>query len=165
MRHHSWINFLFRILPFAAWKDALIRGHVERCPECSRNLATAEDVRRAIVRAGSIGDTDRLRREIAIKIAGIEPAPAPGPIQERSVPARQHIWRWAAAAAGLCAAAFATAALVLFFQSATPSGGPETSDADQIQIHYVRIADEPAQMFIFKPHDSDVVIIWAGKTH
>ena len=165
MRHRRWIDFLLRALPFDGWKDALIRGHVECCPECGARMAKAEEARRAIVRAGSVGDTDRLRREIAIKIAGIEPAPASAPARDRSVPARQRIWRWAAAAAGLCAAAFAMAALVLFFQSATPSGGPETSDADQIQIHYVRIADEPAQMFIFKPHDSDVVIIWAGKTH
>jgi len=165
MRHHSWINFLFRILPFAAWKDALIRGHVERCPECSRNLATAEDVRRAIVRAGSIGDTDRLRREIAIKIAGIEPAPAPGPIQERSVPAGRRVWRWAAAMSGLFTAAFAIAALVFFFRPAPPSGAAEANEADQFQINYAMIADEPAQTYIFKPHDSDVVIIWAGKTH
>jgi hypothetical protein len=66
---------------------------------------------------------------------------------------------------GLFAAAFATAALVFFFRPAPPSGAAEANEADQFQINYAMIADEPAQTYIFKPHDSDVVIIWAGKTH
>jgi hypothetical protein len=167
MRHRSWIDFLLRVLPIAAWKDALIRGHVERCPECGRRLATAEEARRAIVLAGDTGDTDRLLRTVETRIAEIKPTPslAPTPSRDRTIYAFGRAWRWVAAAAGLFAAAFAIATLVFFFRPAPPTGVPEASDADQIQIHYVRIADEPAQTFIFKPHDSDVVIIWAGKTH
>ena len=110
-----------------------------------------------------MGNTDRLQREIALTIAGI--APAPAPTQERSTSALARPLRWAAAGAGLITAAFATAALVFFFRPAPPSGAAEANEADQFQINYAMIADEPAQTYIFKPHDSDVVIIWAGKTH
>jgi hypothetical protein len=167
MRHADRIDFLIRILPFAAWKDALLRGHVEHCAECGRWLAAADEARRAIVRAAELGDTSRLRLGVEARIADCEPALAPAASSLRSASALTPFWRWAAAAVGMFAAVLVTAALVLFFRSAAPSGALalETADADQFQITYVRIADEPAQTYIFKPHDSNIVIIWAGKTH
>ena len=167
MRHADRIDFLFRILPFAALKDALIRGHIECCPECGRRLATVDEARLAIVRAAELGDTDRLQRAVMAEIEGGETLPAIAPARDRSSSVLAPVWRWAAAAAGMFAAVMATAALVLFFQSGAPSGPVvlETAEADQFQITYVKIADEPAQTYIFKPHDSNIVIIWAGKTH
>lgn len=165
MRHADRIQYFIRILPFAAWKDAFIRGHVERCPECGRSLATADEARRAIVRAAEIVNTEGLQQAVALRIAGLKPLHAPDPIPERPASAPALAWRWAAAAAGMFAAVLATAALVVFFRSGVPSGAFEPADVEQFQVSYVKIADEPAQTYIFKPHDSNVVIVWAGKSH
>jgi anti-sigma factor RsiW len=171
MRHTRWIEFFYRILPFYSWKDALIRGHVERCPDCGRRLATPDEARRALVQAGGVGDTERLRRAVANEIAGLDPSLVLTPGRKGkpetsgiAVSPAKTAWRWAAAAGGLFLAVFVTFALVRYFQSTPASGALAAPDSGQFQINYVRIADEPAQTFIFKPHDSDVVIVWAGKT-
>jgi hypothetical protein len=172
MRHTSWIDVLLRLLPFDGWKNALIRGHVERCPDCARRLATPDEARRALVQAGDVGDTERLRRAVANEIAGLEPSLVLTPGRKGkpetsgiAVSPAKTAWRWAVAAAGLFLAAFMTFALIRHFKTTPESVALEAPDSGQFQINYVRIADEPAQTFIFKPHDSDVVIVWAGKMH
>jgi hypothetical protein len=186
MRHTSWIDVLLRLLPFDGWKNALIRGHVERCPDCARRLATPGEARRALVQAGAVGDIVRLKQLVASEIAGLESSLAPTAGRQgrtaasgRPVTPPMLAWRWAAAASGLFLASILTFALIRYFQSTPASGGPlgpdapalrasgalDAPDSGQFQINYVRIADEPAQTFVFKPHDSDVVIVWAGKMH
>jgi len=164
MRHTDRIAVFIRILPFARWKSALIRRHVGRCPECGGRLATIEEARRAIVHADGAGDSERLRSRVEASIvADAAPAAcATGPAA-KAAPA----WRWAAATAGIFAAAVAVAALVFFLEMTPPAtvsrmGGDESA---QFRLYYVKIGDEPAQTFVFKPHDSDVIIVWAGKTH
>jgi hypothetical protein len=57
-----------------------------------------------------------------------------------------------------------TIALVGYLRAPAPGTlGVADSGSDQVRIHYVRIDNAPAQTYIFKPHDSDVVIVWAGK--
>jgi hypothetical protein len=172
MRHADLVGLLFRVLPFDAWKDALLRGHMENCPACRRRLASREEARRVFVRSEDVGIPGGFWPAIADRIGGCEiavAAPLAGTARASElVPRpRRWAWRWAAVSAGLFVAVLATAALVLFFRTAPPSGGLEAAAAhtDQIQIHYVKIGDEPALTYIFKPHDSDVVIVWAGKTH
>ena len=169
MRHPDLVGFLFRILPFDAWKDALLRRHIESCADCRGRLASREEARRVIISGEDAGIPGGFWPAIAERIEGREMVPATTPrYPAATVPEpRRRVWRWAAAVAGLGAAFLATAARVLFFRSTAPSWGPEAeaAEADQIQIHYVKIGDEPALTFIFKPHDSDVVIVWAGKTH
>jgi hypothetical protein len=164
MRHRRWIDLVLRILPFDGWKDALIRGHVERCPECSRQLITAEEARRAIAGADHAGRVDVVTRKVMAEIEACAPLAAP----VRAATSLASVWRWAAATAGLAAAVVLIAALVLFFRGAPGAGsldGAAVLEFEEFQINYVKIGDEPAQTFVFKPRDSDVIIVWAGKTH
>jgi hypothetical protein len=174
MRHADLVGLLIRVLPFDAWKDALLRGHMENCPACRRRLASREEARRVLVRSEDAGIPGGFWPAIADRIGGCEiAAVATTDVTARAaevVPApKRWAWRWAAAVSGTALAVVLTIALVRFLQAPAPApyaaGAAEgtESEPDQVQIHYVRIDNEPAHTFIFKPHDSDVVIIWAGK--
>lgn len=166
MRHFKGMRLFYRLLPFPSWKDALLRKHIEKCPECGRRLASREEARNLLVQARDVGDLDRLWPAILDRIRGIRPSLEPNAGIAREATARPRaVWRFAAAAAGMSLAVVLTFALVRFFRStAAPIGAAFVeSETEQVQIHYVRIEDEPARTFIFKPHDSDVVIVWAGK--
>lgn len=165
MRHFKGMDLFYRLLPFPSWKDALLRGHIEKCPECEWCLASREEARHVLVQVRDVGDLDRLWPVISDRVRGIRPSLEPNAGMAREATARPRAgWRWTAAASGLILAVVLTLAVVRFFQSPSISGGGiAQGETDQVQIHYVRIDNEPAQTFIFKPHDSDVVIVWAGK--
>jgi hypothetical protein len=174
MRHADLVGLLFRVLPFDAWKDALLRGHIENCPACRRRLASREEARRILVRSEDAGIPGGFWPAIADRIGGCEIA-ATAPLAGIARPAepvpapKRWAWRWAAAVFGTALAVVLTIALVRFLQTPAPAPyaagavGAAESEPDQVRIHYVRIDNEPAHTFIFKPHDSDVVIVWAGK--
>lgn len=166
MRHSKLMEFMYAIMPFHSWKDALLRGHIENCPDCGNRLASRDEARRLLVQAGDIDDLDGLWPAISEKIGGIRPSLAPDAgIPQHAAASLKAGWRWAAAAAGLLAAAFLTVWLVRYFEPHAVQGGREMAaeELEQVKIHYVRINNEPAQTFIFKPHDSEVIIVWAGK--
>jgi len=156
---------LYRLAPFRAWKAGLLRRHIEGCPECERLLASREEARRVLVQVRDVGNLDRMWPAVAEKIRGVRPMPAPGAALTREVAAAPlgMAWRAAAAAAGLALAAFATIVLVRFLGTASAPRETAEGETGQVQIHYVRIGSVPARTFIFKPHDSDVVIVWAGR--
>jgi len=165
MPHFKLMDLLYRLAPFYSWKAGLLRGHIEKCPECGRRLASREEARRVLVQVRDVGDLDRLWPAISDRIRGIRPSLEAdlGPERGTEMPLRAG-WRLAAAAAGMSLAVVLTLALVNFFRSPSISGeGIAQGETDQVQIHYVRIDNEPARTFIFKPHDSDIVIVWAGK--
>lgn len=174
MRHADLVGFLFRILPFDAWKDALLRGHIENCPACRGRLASREEARSVMIQSEDAGIPDGFWPGIAERIDGCVPMPAreAGMASEAETVSRprQQAWRWAAAVSGTALAALLTISLIRYLGAPTPGGIGKAGSAesgefgpDQVRIHYVRIDNTPAQTFIFKPHDSDVVIVWAGK--
>ena len=166
MGHFKLMDLLIRLAPFPSLKAGLLLRHFEKCPECERCLASREEARRVLVQSCDVGDLDRLWPAVSDGIRGIRPSlePNAGRARDGAAPLRA-VWRFAAAAAGLALAVVMTIALVRFFRSpATPIGAAFVEgETDQVQIHYVRIENEPARTFIFKPHDSDVVIVWAGR--
>ncbi len=177
MRHADLVGLLFRVLPFDAWKDALLRGHMENCPACRRRLASREEARSVLVRSEDAGIPGGFWPAIADRIGGCEiaaAAPLAG-IARAAEPVpepRRWAWRWAAAVSGTALAVVLTIALIRFLgapasvpgaSGTAEAAAPAESGMDQVRIHYVRIDNAPAQTFIFKPHDSDVVIVWAGK--
>jgi len=174
MRHADWVGFLFRVLPFDTWKDALLRGHIENCPACRGRLASREEVWSVMIQSQDAGIPGGFWSAIAARISrcevsavtsvGMVPTP-----KLASGPWRQA-WRWAAAVSGTALAALLTISFIRYLGAPDPGGIGAAGSAesgefrpDQVRIHYVRIDNAPAQTFIFKPHDSDVVIVWAGK--
>jgi hypothetical protein len=177
MRHADLVGFLFRLLPFVAWKDALLHGHIENCPACLGRLASREEARSVLIHSEEVGIPGGFWPAIVERISGCETITAPGPsagaarAPELAPGPRRWAWRWAAAVSGTALAVVLTIALVSYLRAPAPApgiaavGAAESveSASDQVRIHYVRIDNAPAQTFIFKPHDSDVVIVWAGK--
>jgi len=174
MRHADLVGFFFRILPFDTWKDALLRGHIENCPACRGRLASREEARSVIIRTEDVGIPGGFWPAIAERIDGCVPMPARAAgmaCEAETVPGPQRrAWRWAAAVSGTALAALLTISFIRYLGAPDPGGIGAAGSAesgefrpDQVRIHYVRIDNAPAQTFIFKPHDSDVVIVWAGK--
>lgn len=171
MRHSKIINLVYGILPFHAWKSALLRHHIEKCPACFELLASRAEVRRVLAQAEDMGRLESLWPAILERIQDIRPMPAPDilkarvPLVSSKSPSAGRYWRWVAALAGIFLAVFLALWSVRYFRSFRDQGGGGAAvlDPDQVQINYVRIDNEPAQIFIFKPYDSHVVIVWAAK--
>jgi len=159
MRHSRWISVVYALLPLNRWKDVLLRGHLEKCPECAARIASREEVRRILVQAGDLGDLGGLWPAVRRKILG---AAFDKFAPQR--PAAFPVWRWGAAAAGFLGAAFLIFALVRSFQTPPAYGGDALEfRSPEFQVHYVNIDNEPARTVVFKPVDSHLVIVWAER--
>lgn len=171
MGHTDRMLFLARLVPFCAWKDALFGRHFERCPECAGRLASREEARRLLVGAAEVGSLDGIWPAVCAAIARIGPGPR---VPVTAVRIRIPAWRWLAAAAGLAMAVLLTWGTVRFFQPGRGLAGFEVASVaasafeagsapGDVRLGYVRIADEPARTIVFKPHDANLVLIWAGR--
>ena len=168
MGHSDRILLLARLAPFVAWKDALLSRHLERCPECAARLATRDETCRLLVGESDLGDLDGIWPAVRAAIA------APGPRVPAVVRARVPAWRWMTAAAGFALAAVLTLAAVHYFQPGSGLAGFEVASiagleseagppVGDVQLGYVRIDNEPARTIIYKPHDANLILIWAGR--
>jgi len=162
MGHSILIEFIYRIFPFRSWKGWLLRHHMEGCPGCRKRLVSREEARLLLVQADEVGDLNRLWPSIKERLG--EKAKK----DEKNLsskPAMAKMWRLAAAAVAiLLIAAGVNFWLLRKPRPDTPlQGGPISAETEQVQIHYVKIDNEPAQTFIFQPRDSNIIIVWAGK--
>ncbi len=171
MGHSDRLLFLARLVPFGAWKDVLFGRHFERCPECAARLATREEARRLLVGAEEVGDLDGIWPAVCAAIAASGPGPG-HPVA--AVRVRIPAWRWLTAAAGLAVAVLLTWGTVRFFQPGRGLAGFEVASvaasmagseslAGDVELAYVRIDNEPARTIVYKPHDANLVLIWAGR--
>jgi hypothetical protein len=169
MDHSERVFLWARLLPLARWKDAYLARHLEHCAECAARLASREEARSVMIEAADVGDIDGLwpavRKAIAAPSGRSERGRGPG------IPA----WRWLAAAAGLALAVALTWSAVRALRPgaelygyevvsvAAAATGEEIPLTGDIQLAYVRIADEPARTIVFKPRAAALVLIWAGR--
>jgi len=162
MGHSILIDLIYRILPFRAWKGWLLRHHMESCPGCRKRLVSREEARLLLVQVDDVGDLDRFWPSIKEKLGEKAKKDEKNLL---SKPAMAKMWRLAAAAVTV----LLIAAAVNFWLLRKPrldtplQGGPGPAETEQVQIHYVKIDNEPAQTFIFQPRDSNIIIVWAGK--
>jgi len=174
MDHSDGIMALARILPFASWKDRLLVRHAERCPACAARLATAEEARIFLVRIPQTGN--RVWNPAAL-LGASEASVRPEPSRTLRL---RPAWRWTAAAAGFGLAVLLTWSLVRSLSSGPgrtgfASVGRRTADAPaesrigphagsgDLRLAYIRIDNEPARAIVFKPRDSNLVLVWAGR--
>jgi len=162
MGHSILIDLIYRILPFRAWKGWLLRNHMESCPGCRKRLVSREEARLLLVQADEVGDLDRFWPSIKEKLGEKTKKDEKNLL---SRPAMAKMWRLAAAAVTVLL--IAAAVNFWLFRKPRPDipsqGGPSPVETEQVQIHYVKIDNEPAQTFIFQPRDSNIIIVWAGK--
>jgi anti-sigma factor RsiW len=168
MGHSDRLIYFARLIPGGAWKDALLERHLERCPDCAVKLASREETRRLLVGSADVGDLEGIWPAVRAAIA------APGPRRPDVIRKRIPAWRWMTAAAGFALAVFLTWSAVRFFQPGAGLAGFEVASvagleseagppAGDVQLSYVRIDNEPARAIVYKPHDSNLVLIWAGR--
>jgi anti-sigma factor RsiW len=158
--HAEIVGAAFRMIPVRTWRERLGR-HIDRCPACQARLASREDARRVLFRSGDAGRMDGFWASVREKIAAVTRLPAQAAAGRGEPALRRGAWRWATAALGLSAAALLTVGLVRYFAagSGTSGRGPEKG----FEIHYARIAGEPAETIIIRPPDEGTVIVWVER--
>jgi len=146
------VDFFFFVLPLKIWRDFLIRHHIQKCPVCQSKMASPEDVKSLLIQGSVGGNLDGLWPAVKAKLSG-----------ERKKEKR-FSWprlRWIAGAACLLAAVIAGIWLYsLFIHEKSPS---KEDLVERFQINYIRIENKPARAFLFQPHDSNMIIIWAER--
>lgn len=150
------VDLLYDALPLRPFRDWLIRAHIERCPRCQARLLSCAEARSLLVRPDQIRGTDDLWRRIAAQAGQARPV--------RGTPARGAIvWRWAAVTAMVAAV---TLAGFWFLRQVESPGldGVTIASAARFELGYLKVGGAPAQAFIYQPHGTDTVFIWASKT-
>jgi hypothetical protein len=146
------IHFFFNVFPLRVWQGFLIRHHIHKCPDCQRELASMEDVRSLFI-----------REEEDVTMEDFWPA-LKAKFSDKKEKKQVFLWprlRWIAGLAGV----FAVVAVgVWIFFSYTPSKSPQEKDlSERFRINYIKVENKPAKTFLFQPHDSKMIIIWAEK--
>jgi len=146
------IHFLFNVFPLKAWQSFLIRQHIQKCPDCQKELASMEEVRSLLIQESEGGSFEG--EWLAIR----------GKLREEKRKEKHLFWprlRWIGGVAGLLAV---VAIGIWLYFSYTPHKSLQEKDlAERFRINYIRVENKPAKAFLFHPHDSKMIIIWAEK--
>jgi len=146
------INFLFSILPLKYWQDLLIRRHIQKCPSCQKKLARIDEVKPFLIGENKVGSLEGLWHGIKAEISQGKRK------EQRSLLLRL---RWAFGTASFL---IALAAGIWFYRNPTLVKTPLKENlVERFQINYVRIENKPARAFLFQPHDSEMIVVWAEK--
>ncbi len=146
------IDFLFTFIPIKHWQGFLIRRHIQKCPSCLIKLADAEEVRSLLVQESELEGMEGLWPAVKAKLSESR--------EEARIPLGRQ-WKWVYASAFL---ALALAGLIWLYFVFIPGKGPsEEPLAGQFQIEYIEIENEPAQAYVFRPHDSNTFFVWVEK--
>lgn len=146
------INLFFTIFPLKAWQSLLIRHHIQSCLNCQNKLASIDEAKSLFLLEGDEGSLERQWLSIKGKLKDEK--------RKGKLTFRPRL-RWIAGAAGF----FAAIALgIWLYLSLTPDKSfQETNLAERFRINYIRVENKPAKTFLFRPHDSKMIIIWAEK--
>jgi len=146
------IDFLFFVFPLKVWRSFLIQHHIQKCPACHKKLASLEKIKSLLIRESDVEDPEGFWSGVKARI------------MEEERKEQRFFWprlRWIVGAASLVVVIVAGIWLSLaFFQSKGPS---EEILIERFQIKYIRVENRPAKAFLFQPHGSDMIIVWAEK--
>ncbi len=150
MSRCKFFGYAFTLLPLKKWQDFLIRSHMERCPECQKTLVSREDVQGITIQEKHCVDTESLWDGFEKKV-------------RETKRSRPHVFgpRWAYGIAAVLVIVAATIWFVLSpqFQKAQI----EESFDTRFRINYLKVANKPAQAYVFQPQDSHMILVWAQK--
>ncbi len=150
------VGFLYRILPLKIWRGFLILRHIENCAACQADLASRDEVRTVLIKAGDFASPARLWPRVSRALA---PA-SPGRLCRKPV-SRRLTWRWAMGFAGLM---IVLVSALWLAKSRRVEGIRVPGDGSPgFQILSISIGGVPAQSYVFKPLDSDLIVVWAEK--
>lgn len=153
MSNCKMVEFLFAVFPLKIWQAFLIRRHMHDCPRCQEKLADRDEILDLIIREEHITDVEALAADFESKLKAEK-----GKVR----PVHSPQWKWAY---GVVAAFVIVAGIFVVSNiSNWGNGRVEEISRDHFQINYIRIEGEPAQAYLFKPHGTDMIIVWAQKS-
>lgn len=152
------VDFFYALIPSSRWRGFLIRRHVEGCARCQARLASRAESRVLFVQEGPSGVEKTLWAAVE---AGLDAEPNRLTKKERRrATAILRPQRWAAAAALLLVLA-AGYWLLKDFQPEAMSAA--SAAPARFELAYARVDGKPANVVIYQPQGSDMIIVWAGK--
>ncbi|MBN1222998.1 MAG: hypothetical protein JXB23_07095 [Candidatus Aminicenantes bacterium] len=145
-------GILFSTVPIKRWQAFVIEHHIGNCPFCREQLAEMDEVKSLLIKEDRQLDSERMWSSFLSRMT------------RRTKPAQPFFtfrWKWVY---GLAVTVAAIAAVLFIREFALRNEIPDGSDVNgHFQINYVQIGDRPARVFVYKPVDSDMIIIWAQK--
>ncbi len=151
------VSFLYDKVPLKLWRALLIRVHLDRCPRCQGELASPAEARSLFVQEAGLPSAAALWKEITLSLAEKDDAAA----AQRPRFAGRRPWGWAAAGIVLVVLAGYWA-----LRDFRPGGVlPGAVAPARFELEYVRVGGQPADAYVYQPQGSDMIIVWAGKTH
>lgn len=153
MRFCKLSRFAFYILPLKILQDKLIQRHMLQCPECRARLAKKEEASAWLIQESDTQDIPDFWPQVEATLKSNQGTTVNAPLLFR--------WRWALRAAGFVLAVTVSIWIYSYYKPHLSSD--EIQQPDRFRLKYVRIAEEPAQTFLYQPKDTDMIFIWAGK--
>jgi hypothetical protein len=150
------VEFFLALVPFRAWRGFLIGFHIEKCPRCQSRLVSREDAGALLVRTGDLSGVENLWPGVSRELAKA------GEAGHRVRARAGWKWGWAWGAAAVLAAA--TGLWLLRDSRAPDLPMSNLTRPDRFELEYVRIGGETANAYIYQPQNSDMVLVWAGKS-
>lgn len=159
-------KILYALLPIRRWRDALIRRHFERCPDCAGEYAVSGEIRASFEPAW-IEKAPSLWPRVSRLIEMGEKSPHP-PSESRSVWFRAPHW----AVAVIGAAAILIGALGYFIFVTPPDKtveleasrhGVQMEAAPRVLVISVALKGKPAKSFIYQTPKASFIWITPSK--
>ncbi len=148
-------EFFYGIIRVPAFRDLLLRGHMDGCPECQARLVSRTQARTLFVRREEAGGGRdlwakiRSRRELGAK----------------ETRRRSLVLEWATGAAVFVF----TAALSLWLARGVVRDGQVMTPGysrtpARFEIQNINVGGAPAQAYVYQSGDSDMILVWAEKS-
>jgi hypothetical protein len=145
-------HFFFKILPFKVWQDLLFCRHIQDCPSCQQEMATAEEAKTLLIQEDEMSLTGTIWPAVRMGL-------------DQVLKKRRHLLQpslgWATATAGLLVI-IALGLWVIF--GGFPTKAPiEQNIVERFQIKYLRIEDKPAKAYLYTVNEPKMVFVWAER--
>jgi len=155
------VDLSWRLLPLAAFRSLLLNLHLDKCPDCQKKLTGRDEARLLFPEPGDI--------KLWLRMMERESALEAGPESKAGFQERRKTSVLTGVYAGLAAAAIMVLLIGfgLYFMRSSERpvsfSGDETIKTDlvsEVSLIYVRAKGQPADSFIYKTRDPDMIIVW-----
>jgi hypothetical protein len=146
-------QFLFSLFPLKFCQSFLIRSHFQKCEWCLGRAASRDEAKASLIQQDDVK-----------YLGNLWPAVKTGILEGKTKGGAKGSFyrRWAFGAAAIAAVLLAG---FLFYNALLKNGTKWEQEGEaKFQINSIRVGDEPATPFVYQPKDSDMILIWAGKS-